>query len=149
MVEILIYIFLLTVLTVALTNSLVIMTKTYRDIKAKKAIITSANTLLNRFSYEVRRSSSVSGTFGTSSANVSLVYGTTTTIISLESSTSRAIVTQNGVSDYLTSSDVTVNSLGLYKLQATGTMMQFSITNNNGTPKQENFETSAVIRFNP
>ncbi len=140
----------MTILTVAIINALVFMTKTYKDVKAKKSIGVSANTLLNRFTYEVRKASSVSGTFGISSSSINLVSGATTTIISLDSS-KRVVVSVNGISDYLTSSDVTVNSLIFYKLQSTsskGAIMQFSITNNNISSKTENFETGAITRFN-
>ncbi len=149
LVETLIYIALLVVLTLAIINSLTIMSKTYRDVRGEKSIITSANTFLNRFEYEVRRSNGISGTFGTTSSSLTLTMGATSTIISLDN-TNRVIISVNGVSDYLTSSEVQVTSLQFNQLIATstsaGVLLQFSMKNNFGTPKTENFETGALLR---
>jgi type II secretory pathway pseudopilin PulG len=150
LIETLIYIFMLTVLLVALIQTFSYMLKTSKDIKSEKSIISSASVLLNRFTYEVRRATDVSGTFGTSSGSLTLTFGTTTTIIYLDNSTKRAVISVNGAIDYLTSSDITVNSLIFNKLLATttskGAYMQLSMTNKFGTAHTENFETSAIIR---
>ena len=151
LVEILIYVFLIALLTIAVVNSLVFMTKSYQDIRSAKAITLSANTLLNRFSYEVKKSSDLSEVFGSSSNTLSLTQGSSTVIFSLESSSSRILISTNGIQDYLTSSDTKVTTLTFLKLQATstskGAIIQFTISNSNGNNiKTENFESSAVIR---
>ncbi len=150
LVESLIYIFLVVLLTIAIVSALARMTKSYGDIRAERAIALSANNLLNRFSYEVRRANSLSGTFGVSTSTLTLTQGTTTTIFSLEASTSRAIISTNGVQDYLTSSDTRINNLTFLKLQATstskGATIQFTISNSNGNIRIESFESSSIIR---
>jgi len=147
LVEILIYVFLIALLTIAVVNSLVFMTKSYQDIRSAKAITLSAN----RFSYEVKKSSDLSEVFGSSSNTLSLTQGSSTVIFSLESSSSRILISTNGIQDYLTSSDTKVTTLTFLKLQATstskGAIIQFTISNSNGNNiKTENFESSAVIR---
>jgi type II secretory pathway pseudopilin PulG len=155
LVETLIYVFLVVLLTIAVVNSLVFMTKSYRDIRSARAISLSANTLLNRFSYEVKRADDLDGVFGTASSTLTLTKSTSTTAFSLEASSSRVLITTDGIQDYLTSSEVRVTALTFLKLQATstskGTVIQFTISNTNGnTTRIENFESSAMIRnFKP
>lgn len=149
-VETLVYIFLVALLTIAVVTVLSRMTKSYKDIRSERAMSLSANTLLNRFSYEVRRATNLSGTFGISSSTLTLTQGTTTTSFSLEASSSRVLITTNGVQDYLTSSDTRVTSLIFYLLQATstskGATLQFTISNTSGNIRTENFESSSIIR---
>jgi|GEM_PF-4885781 len=151
LVETLIYIFLVVLLTISVVRSFVYMAKSYRDIRSERAIALSANTLLNRFSYEVRRANDLSGTFGTATSTLSLTQGTTTTIFSLESSSSRVVISTNGVQDYLTSSETRVSALTFLKLQATstskGSAIQFTISNTKGNIRTENFESSSIIRY--
>ena len=151
LVEMLIYVFLVALLTIAIVNSLVFMTKSYKDVRAAKSIALSANTLLNRFSYEVKKANDLSGSFGSSSSTLSLTEGTTTIIFSLESSSSRVLISTNGINDYLTSAETKVTALTFLKLQATstskGAVIQFTISNSGGNNiKTENFELSALIR---
>jgi len=150
LVEAIIYIFLVALLTITIVSALARMTKSYRDIKAERAIALSANSLLNRFSYEVRKANDLSGTFGTASGTLSLVDGTSTTVFSLEASSSRVLISTNGVQDYLTSSDTEVSALTFLMLQATstskGATIQFTISNSNGDIRTGNFESSSLIR---
>ena len=149
LIETLIYVFLVALLTIAIVSSLARMTKSYRDIKAERAMALSANNLLNRFSYEVRRSNGLGGTFGTATGTLSLTQGTSTTAFSLESSSGRVLISTNGIQDYLTSSDTRISALTFYKLQATstskGVAIQFTISNSIGNIRTENFESSCVF----
>lgn len=151
LVETLIYVFLIVLLTLSVVNSLVFMTKSYRDIRSVKSINLSANTLLNRFSYEVKRANNLSGTFGTATSTLILTQGVNTLIFSLEASSSRVIISTNGIKDYLTSAETKVTALTFLKLQATstsyGAVIQFTISNSSGNNvKTENFESSDVLR---
>ncbi len=147
LIEMIIYLSLLTVLLVAVVNSLAYMMKNYRELKAAKSIAVSANEVLNRFSYEVKRANNLDGSFGTSSGSLTLTNGTSTIIFSLDSP--RIKVTQDGISDFLSSSDISVTNLQFYKLNATttskGSVMQFTMrsTLNNRT---ESFEDTSMIR---
>ncbi len=150
LVEMIIYIFLVSLLVVSILNVFVRMSKTYRDIRAAKSITLSASTVLNRFSYEVKQARDISGTFGVSSSSLSLTRGATTTIFSLGAG-NRIAISINGVTDYLTSVDNQVTNLTFLKLLATttskGVTIQFTITNNSGTTRHTaNFETSSILR---
>ncbi len=147
LVEMIIYLALLTVLLIAVINSLSYMMKNYRELKAAKSIAISANEVLSRFSYEVKKANNLSGSFGTSSGTLTLTTGTSTTVFSLNAS--RIKITVNGISDYLTSTDTSVSSLYFYKLNATttslGAVIEFTIKSaiNNRT---EFFEDTVMIR---
>jgi hypothetical protein len=149
--EILIYLFFLAAFTLAIMKSFVIIASSYSTIRGSKSITSSAETLLNRFAYEVRSAGSLSGTFGVASGTLSLTDGSTTTSFSLESTSGRPIITVSGAASYLTSSDVTATKFTLYQLQASstssGVTLQMTLKNtaNKNTPS-ENFEASAMIR---
>lgn len=150
LIEMVIYVALLALLVTATVKSLVFMTSSYADVRVSKAIVSSAETLLNRFTYEVKKSNALSGAFGTTSGMLTLTQGTTTTVFSLDNS-GRAVISVNGAADFLTSSDVKVTSLVFNQLQATstskGVTLQVTIKNSSGrTIKSENFEASSLTR---
>ncbi len=147
LVEMIIYIFLLTILLITIVDSLTFMIKKTRELKAEKAIAISANEFLNRFSYEVKRATNLDGTFGTTSGSLTLTRGTSTSIFSLENS--RAKITIDGISNFLTATDTPITNFNFYKLAATttskGVVVQFTITSSN-TSRSESFQATEMIR---
>lgn len=148
--EMIIYIFMLTLLIGAVTTAMVNVSSSYGIVRGSKGIVSSAETLLNRFDYEVKEANNLTGTFGTSSGSLTLYNGATTTIFSLDSS-GRVLISINGSSDYLTSSEVKVTKLTFYVLQASssslGVTLQTTITslvNSKAVP--QNFESTVLIR---
>ncbi len=150
LIEMVAYVGLLALLVTAVVKSLVSMTSSYADLRVAKSIVSSAETLLNRFTYEVKKTTSLSGSFGTSSGSLTLNQGATTTIFSLDNS-GRAIISINGTSAFLTGSDVKVTNFTFNQLQATstskGVTLQLTLTNSSGrTIKSENFEATSLTR---
>ncbi len=150
LVEMVVYIALLALLVIAVVKSLVFMTSSYADIRVTKSIVSSAETLLNRFTYEVKRATTLSGAFGTTTGSLTLNQGATTTIFSLDSSL-RAVISVNGTTAYLTGSEVKVTNFTFNQLQATttskGVTLQLTLTNSSGrTVKSENFEATSLTR---
>jgi type II secretory pathway pseudopilin PulG len=150
LVEMIIYIFLLTLLMTAVVRSIVTVSSSYGSLRNTKTISSSAETLLNRFNYEVKTATNFSGTFGTSSGSLTLSQGPTTTIFSLNGA-GRAVISINGSTDYLTSTDVKVTKLAFYKLQAAssslGVTLQATLQNSKDVKiESENFESTVLIR---
>ncbi len=65
LVEMLVYIALLTSVTTLVVNGLVTMSKSYTDLRLSKNITTSATTALSRMVYEIRQAQSVDATQST------------------------------------------------------------------------------------
>jgi len=150
LIEMIIYILMLTMLMTTVVRSMVTITSSYGTLRGTKAITSSAEVLFNRLNYEVKNSLNLSGTFGTSSGSLTLNQGATTTVFLLDSS-GRVVISVNGVSDYLTSSEVKVTKLAFYKLQATstsfGVTMQTTMKSQTDPKvKAENFESTVLLR---
>lgn len=150
LVETLIYISVSALLLVVVVNSFAYMIKSYRDIHSVKSVAFSADVLLNRFSYEVKKSNNLNVSFSATSSSLILNQGTSTIMFSLEASTSRVLISTNGTEDYLTSPETKVSTLEFYKLQAnatsSGAVIKFRIINPNAVNDIEEFESGAMIR---
>ena len=144
LVEMLIYIFLITALTVVVVNSLVFMSKNYYALSGEKNIALSASTFLNRFSYEVRQATN----FSISSSSLTLTGGDSGSMV-FATSTSRQLV--------LNGNSLSIPGVGISKLLfkplktsvSQGINVQATFTTGSGsTARSQNFQLTTMLRNN-
>ncbi len=157
MVEMLIYLALLTSVTVFLVNGISALTKSYADIRLAKAVSASAGAALQRIIYETRQASSINLGGSTFSANpgvLSLVSenaaGATTTV-AFTVSNGVLRVARGGVDEGpLTLSGASVTNFTLALLQngvSNAVRVTLTVQSSFGTKtRTDTFYTTAVTR---
>ncbi|MEI8339121.1 MAG: type II secretion system protein [bacterium] len=153
LIEMLVYLAIFIVLVMAITSSLVYLSKSYQELAQRKNLTNSAVSVLNRISFETRQASSINianSVFGTSSSRLYLdsknTDGSNTNYdFYLDSSVLK--LKKDGVDQgALTLPGVAVNSFEIYRPVGTSTnavTVKMSLTS--GT-KTGDFGTTAVIR---
>lgn len=143
LVETLIYIFLVTILSVVVVNSIVFMSKSFYTLRNEKNIALSASTFLNRLSYETRQASAyslVGSTLTLTGGESSMVFAT--------SSTNQILL--NGSS--LSIPDVTVEKLLFKQLKTSnsqGLSVELVLSAGNGSnARTQNFQLTTMLRNN-
>ncbi len=157
LVEMIIYVALLTSVTTLVVNGLVTMSKTYNDLRLSKNVTTSANSALTRMVYEIRQAQSVDATqstFITSPGQLTLnttpAGGSQTTVkFYLQNGVLKSMV--GGVEEgQLTLSNTTVSNLIFSRIQnSVSQAIKISLTLQStvgSKTKTETFYTTAVLR---
>ena len=157
MVEMLVYLALLTIITIAIVNAIVLMAQNYRNVKAYRSIESSAISAIGRMEREIRNATSVNGAQTTyNSSPGSLMLNTTDvngTAITLRFylSNSKVMMDRNGSSlGQLTSSDSIVSSLIFRSISTTTTSaVKIELTIQSGSTTSyvtKNFYDTAIMR---
>ncbi|MEI6346020.1 MAG: prepilin-type N-terminal cleavage/methylation domain-containing protein [bacterium] len=157
LVEMIIYLALLSSVTVFLVNGISALTKSYADIRLAKAVSASASGALQRIVYEVRQASSINiggSTFGSNPGVLSLVStsasgATTTVAFSVNNGILR--VSRGGVDEGpLTLSGASVTNFTLVLLQnsiSNAIRITLTVQSSFGVKtRTETFYTTAVTR---
>ncbi|TAK57474.1 hypothetical protein EPO17_01890 [Patescibacteria group bacterium] len=157
LVEMLIYIALLTSVTALVVNGLVSMSRTYNDLRLSKNITTSATGALTRMVYEIRQAQSVDAdqsTFVTSPGELSLnttpASGIPTTVKFYVQNGVLRVMTGGVDEGQITLSNTTVSSLTFNRVQnsiSQAIKINLTLQSTVGTKtKTETFYTTAVLR---
>jgi Tfp pilus assembly protein FimT len=157
LVEMLVYVALLTSVTTVVINGMITMSSTYNSLRLSKNVTTSATTALSRMVYEIRQAQSIDttqSTFVTSPGQLTL----NTTPASSASTTVKFYV-QNGVlrvatggvdEGQITLSNTTVTNLVFNQIQnSISKAVKISLTLQStvgSKTKTETFYTTAVLR---
>jgi Tfp pilus assembly protein PilE len=157
LVEMLVYIVILTLLVGVLISSLRAIMVTYRHIKVSRTIETSALTSLERITREIKNGEAItlgSSVFGTASSSITLVgksptEASKTTYIYVENGVVR--IREDGVSGgQLTSSSTVVSNFTLNLIdQTTSDAVRIQMTLQGGSgeyQKTETFYSTALLR---
>jgi Tfp pilus assembly protein FimT len=156
-VEMLVYVALLTSVTTLVVNGLVTMSRSYTDVRLSKNITTSATTALSRMVYEIRQAQSVDATqstFATSPGQLTLnttpASGVPTTVKFYVQNSILRVMTGGIDEGPITLSGVTVSNLTFTRVQNSisqaikiGLTLQTTI---GSKTKTETFYTTAVLR---
>lgn len=149
--EVLIYIAILSVLLVAIVQSLLLLTNSYKNIKAVRSIESSAITAIDRMETDIRGAESINT--GNSSFNVNpgvltITTGATTTKFYV--SNQRMYVDENGVQvGPLTNADVKVTSLIFRSISTTtssAVKIEMSLQSSYSSALTKNFYMTTVLR---
>lgn len=156
MVEMIIYVSILSLFTVLIVNTLLIFSKSWASVKVTKNINLSATSALERFTREVRQATSVSGSSvlavspGEVTLNTKDASGNPTTIRFYLSGGKLFAQTGSGDSEQLTLSATTVSELTFWKTtvsksEAIKIKMLITATEGDKTAVEQ-FDTSVVVR---
>lgn len=159
LVELLIYVGLLSLLLVGIVNAMLILTDAYRTVSNARKIERSAITLMDRILREAKRSTGIqAGNFDAPNGSVTLETGSTTIpSITIFASSGRAFVTENSDTSPLTDAEVFLESLvfsryPLYNVQfATSSVLlkvDFTLTSATSSHAltSRSFYGSAILR---
>lgn len=157
LVEMLVYIALLTSVTTLVVNGLVTMSRSYTDLRLSKNITTSATTALSRMVYEIRQAQSidaVQSTFVTSPGQLTLnttpASGTPTTVRFYVQNGILRVMTGGVDEGQITLSNTSVSSLTFNRIQnsiSQAIKINLTLQTTVGSKtKTETFYTTAVLR---
>ena len=157
LVEMIVYLALLTLLTIAIVNATVLMAQSYRNVKAVRSIESSAVSAMDRMEREIRNASNVNGSQTTyNSSPGSLMINTTdasgtAATLRFYLSSNKVMLDRNGASiGPLTSSDSIVSSLIFRSIStSTSAAVKIELTIQSGTTTSyisKNFYDTAIMR---
>lgn len=157
LVEMLVYIALLTSVTTLVVNGLVTMSRSYTDLRLSKNITTSATTALSRMVYEIRQAQSIDAgqsTFVTSPGQLTLnttpASGVPTTVRFYVQNSILRVMTGGVDEGQITLSGATVSNLTFTRVQnSISQAIKISLTLQStvgSKTKTETFYTTAVLR---
>ncbi len=157
LIEMLVYIALLTSVTTLVVNGLVTMSKTYNNVKLSKNITASATSALSRMVYEIRQAQSIDtgqSTFVTSpgqlTLNTTLANGAVTTVRFYVSGGVIKVMTGGVDGGQITLSNTIVTNLVFNQIQnSLSNAVKISLTLQSSVgskTKTETFYTTAVLR---
>lgn len=157
MVEMVVYIGILTIATTLIVNGLLSISRSYRDLRLTKNISTSATSALQRLTYEIRQAQSIDTAQSTFAANPSIL----TLNSPLSDGIARTVkfsvtngilrVSVNGVDEGpVTASNITVSNFTLKQVSnalSQGVVVTLGLQGVFGTKSlSETFYTTAVLR---
>jgi type II secretory pathway pseudopilin PulG len=144
MVEMLIYIFLVTILTVVVVNSLIFMSKSFSGLNNEKMVAQSGNNFLNRFSYEVRQATGLS----VINNSLTLTGGAVGPIV-FATSTAGQLTLNNEVISF---AGVTATKLQFKQLKnnvSQGVAVEITLVSGSGSStRSQNFQLTTMLRNN-
>lgn len=153
LIETLVYIAIFVILSVAITGTFVTLSKSYHALSSRKNLNNSAQTILNRISYEVKRADSIdvtNSTFNSTSSRLVLNYkntdNTTSKYYFYLDNSSVKIKKDSTVEGGLNLPDVKVNSFYVYTPTGTSSNAVLAKIFLTAGDRSDDFEVLTAVR---
>ena len=148
LLELLIYIALFAMISVLLVHSLVVLMRTYASAQGFRKLQNNGELIIERITREVRAAESISGgTFGSHPGTVTLMNAGNSVAFAV--SNGAATITQGGVTETLSTSEVAVTSMIFRRITTPvgeGVKVELTLTTVGGVVRAGSFYSTVLLR---